>query len=87
MALGRKTGGRKKGSRNKRLRELAAHIEASGLAPLAYMLKVLRDETQPKKRRDEMARAAAPYVHCLIDSKLTFLRRLGKSVLFEIAKR
>jgi hypothetical protein len=63
MALGRKTGGRKKGSRNKRPSELIERIEASGLAPLEYMLAVMRDETEPKELRLEMARAAAPYVH------------------------
>src|SRR5258708_3690931 len=63
MALGRKTGGRKKGSRNKRPRELIERIEASGLVPLEYMLKVMRDETQPLEVRCEMAKAAAPFVH------------------------
>jgi hypothetical protein len=63
MALGRKTGGRKKGSRNKRPRELIERIEASGLVPLEYMLSVMRDETAPPERRDEMAKAAAPFVH------------------------
>jgi hypothetical protein len=27
------------------------------------MLRVMRDPIQPNQRRDEMARAAAPYVH------------------------
>jgi hypothetical protein len=63
MALGRKTGGRKKGSRNKRPRELIERIEASGLVPLDYMLSVMRDETAPPARRDEMAKAAAPFCH------------------------
>ena len=63
MALGRKTGGRKKGSRNKRPRELIERIEASGLVPLEYMLSVMRDESAPPERRDEMAKAAAPFVH------------------------
>jgi hypothetical protein len=63
MALGRKTGGRKKGSRNKRPRELIERIEASGLVPLEYMLSVMRDENQPQEVRMEMAKAAAPFVH------------------------
>jgi hypothetical protein len=37
-----KTGGRKRGSRNKRTRKLE-EIERSGLAPLDYMLSVMRD--------------------------------------------
>src|SRR5260370_28791785 len=63
MARGRKTGGRKKGSRNKRPRELIERIEASGLVPLEYMLSVMRDEKQPQDVRMEMAKAAAPFVH------------------------
>jgi hypothetical protein len=31
--------------------------------PLEYMLAVMRDETAPPERRDEMAKAAAPFVH------------------------
>jgi hypothetical protein len=27
------------------------------------MIRVMRDETAPVERRDEMAKAAAPYVH------------------------
>jgi hypothetical protein len=34
-----------------------------GLTPLEYMLAVLRDETVEPERRDEMAKAAAPYLH------------------------
>ena len=61
MALGKKTGGRKKGSRNKTTR--AAVIAASGLTPLEYMLGVLRDPEIDAHRRDDMAKAAAPYCH------------------------
>lgn len=76
MALGRKTGGRKKGSRNKH--KLVAEIKAdtvvkaveAGETPLEYMLRVMRDDTQPPERRDGMARSAAPYVHAKVsDSK------------------
>jgi hypothetical protein len=31
--------------------------------PLAFMLKVMRDEAEPKERRIEMAIAAAPFCH------------------------
>jgi hypothetical protein len=41
----------------------STRIAASGEAPLDYMIRVMRDETAPVKRRDEMAKAAAPYVH------------------------
>jgi hypothetical protein len=41
---------------------------AEGLTPLTYMLQVLRDETQDHARRDDMAKAAAPYVHPRLSS-------------------
>lgn len=63
MAIGKKTGGRKKGVPNKVTLEREAEIKASGLTPLEYMLRVMRDEKAPEERRDDMAKAAAPYVH------------------------
>jgi hypothetical protein len=38
-------------------------VAASGEAPLDYMLQIMRDKNAPAARRDEMAKAAAPYVH------------------------
>jgi hypothetical protein len=58
-----KTGGRQKGVANKRTREIADAAIKEGLTPLEYMLAVLRDETADPERRDEMAKAAAPYIH------------------------
>jgi hypothetical protein len=55
--------GRPKGSRNKRTRSLIEAAEAGGETPLDYMLRVMRDSASSAKRRDEMARAAAPYLH------------------------
>jgi hypothetical protein len=55
--------GKPKGALRKATAEREAKIAASGLTPLDYMLSVLRDENQPPERRDEMAKAAAPYVH------------------------
>lgn len=68
-----KTGGRKKGTPNKATAAKAAEIAASGLTPLEYMLAVMRDEEADPKRRDEMAKAAAPYVH----PKLATLEHTG----------
>jgi hypothetical protein len=34
-----------------------------GETPLGYMLRVMRDSTADNVRRDEMAKAAAPYTH------------------------
>jgi hypothetical protein len=68
MAFGRKTGGRKKGTPNKRTSVLAAKTEAAvagpeGEMPLDYMIRVMRDPTTEPHRRDAMAKAAAPYLH------------------------
>ena len=63
MALGRKTGGRQKGARNRATAEARAAAEESGIMPLDYMLSVMRDANTDAKRRDAMAMAAAPYLH------------------------
>jgi hypothetical protein len=39
---------------------------ANGEMPLDYMLRVMRDPTAEAGRRDEMAKAAAPYLHARI---------------------
>ena len=74
MALGRKTGGRQKGSRNRATAEARAAAEAIGILLLDYMLGVMRDPAADLKRRDAMAMAAAPYLHpklTAVDAKLT----------------
>src|SRR5262249_21076546 len=63
MALGRKTGGRQRGARNRATTEARAAAEATGILPLDYMLSVMRDANADAKRRDAMATAAAPYLH------------------------
>jgi hypothetical protein len=55
--------GRPPGSRNKRTRALLEAAEAGGELPLDYMLRVMRDSKVPDPRRDEMAKASAPYLH------------------------
>lgn len=62
MAHGHKTGGRQKGTPNKTTAERMAEIAAGGELPLDYMLRIMR-EAGDEKRRDAMASAAAPYVH------------------------
>lgn len=63
MAAGRKTGGRKPGSKNKATKAREKAIASSGLTPLDFMLKVMRNGKQPADVRLEAAKAAAPYVH------------------------
>ncbi len=60
---GVRQGGRQKGTPNKTTLARQAEIAAQGLTPLDYMLSVLRDTNENPTRRDDMAKAAAPYVH------------------------
>lgn len=65
---GERRGGRSKGTPNGKTAEKVAAIEASGITPLDYMLRVMRDEGADEKRRDDMARAAAPFVHAKLSA-------------------
>ena len=55
--------GRKPGATTQRTREIAERAIAEGVTPLEYMFAVMRDEQADIHRRDEMAKAAAPYIH------------------------
>jgi hypothetical protein len=46
------------------------------MTPLEYMLKVMRDPAAEEGRRDEMARAAAPYLHPKLQS-ITHKGKIG----------
>lgn len=76
MARGgaREGAGRKSGTINKVSAAKRAEIAATGLTPLDYMLKVMRDDAAPADRRDDMAKASAPYVH----PKLAAVEHTGK---------
>lgn len=63
MALGKKTGGRKKGTPNKATAELRTGALRDGVSPLAFMLEVMRDEERDSNVRLDAAKAAAPYIH------------------------
>lgn len=63
MARGRKTGGRQRGTPNKRQPDAVIKAAKSGELPLDYMLRVMRDPTVEYPRRDEMAKSAAPFLH------------------------
>jgi hypothetical protein len=66
--------GRKPGSPNKRTREIAQKAAKKGITPLEYMLKVMRDSNAEGARRDDMAKAAAPYMH----PRLNAIQHTGK---------
>lgn len=55
--------GRRPGIPNKASAERQKKVAATGITPLDYMLKVMRDGKADVSRRDDMAKAAAPYVH------------------------
>ena len=65
--------GRPRGSRNRRTRTLLEAAQNGGEMPLDYFLRVMRDPSAPAKRRDEMAKAAAPFLH----SKLASIENPG----------
>jgi hypothetical protein len=71
-----KTGGRKKGTPNKKTILLQEIIAASGVTPLDYMLRVLRDENATAMERMDAAKAAAPYVH----ARLAAIEHAGNEV-------
>lgn len=74
MAAGKKTGGRKKGAKNKKpsqaviAAKLAEHAAAAGVMPLEYMLQVLRDGAADPILRFDAAKSAAPYCHARLAS-------------------
>lgn len=59
----RKGAGRKKGVVNKVTAQAKREALKSGITPLQYMLNVMRNPRADTKRRDDMAKAAAPFVH------------------------
>ena len=69
--------GRPKGARNKRTRTLIEAAQAGGELPLDYMLAVMGDPKAAARRRDEMAKAAAPYLH----SKLAPIEAAGGNAI------
>lgn len=64
MRGGKRAGaGRKKGVANRINDEARKAALESGVSPLDYMLGIMRDEGAEASRRDDMAKAAAPYIH------------------------
>lgn len=58
--------GRKAGGTNARTRERKAKIAAavaSGLSPLEFLLKEMRDETLPREQRWLLAKWCMPFIH------------------------
>ena len=66
--------GRKAALPNKATRARQQAVAATGETPLDHMLRVMRDPGNDDQRRDQMAKAAAPYVH----PKLAAIEHTGK---------
>src|SRR5262249_18421896 len=60
--------GRPKGAASRANEQVRQEAAATGELPLAYMLRIMRDPGQPVGRRDEMAKAAAPFCHSRLSS-------------------
>ncbi len=69
-----KTGGKQRGTRNKKTIALENERLQSGLDPLNFLIEVFRDETQDMDRRIDAAKAVAPYRH----SRLTAIALSGE---------
>lgn len=68
MALGFKTGGRRKGVRNRASVERERQIAESGVTPLEFLLQVMRDGRNDLGARIDAAGKCAPYVHPKLQS-------------------
>jgi hypothetical protein len=70
MAYGRKTGGRQKGSLNRKNQAIIERAQAEGIMPLEVMLKTMRELWDAEKRIEACAVAekAAPYVHARLST-------------------
>ena len=62
--------GRPKGSRDKKQVAMANAIIDSGLTPLAFFAQVYQDQTKLLEDRLEAAKAAAPYIHQKMPTKI-----------------
>jgi hypothetical protein len=76
----RKGAGKPRGAKT-RVTQEAIKRAGEGETPLEYMLRVMRSDGIPDERRDEMALAAAPYVH----AKLQQIETKNETVVREFA--
>ena len=60
--------GRPTGAASRANEQVRQEAAATGELPLAYMLRIMRDPSQPVGRRDEIAKAAASFCHSRLSS-------------------
>lgn len=82
----RANAGRKPGVVNKSNEEARRKAAETGETPLEYMLRVMRDAETEDHRRDDMAKAAASYVHSKL-ATTTLTGAGGGALTVEIVKR
>jgi len=92
MAAGYKTGGRQKGTRNKRTlaREAVLRRVGAGLAtttPLEFMLAVMTNTNLPLAMRLDAAVMAAPYVHPRLKAVVHVQKPSGQNELQELLEQ
>lgn len=78
--------GRKRGSVSKKTTEIAQRAAASGITPLEYMLKVMRDSKKAASVRMDAAKACAPYMHPRLSAIELDLKDVGDEDLFNAAR-
>lgn len=82
--MGKQVGaGRPKGSINRATAESIERAKLTGELPLDYMLRIMRDQSAAPDRRDDMAKAASPYVHARLQAvDATLKANIDGSVTF-----
>ena len=55
--------GRRQGAVGRATNKAKIEADKTGETPVEYMLRVMRDPVTDDRRRDDMAKAAAPYCH------------------------
>lgn len=78
--------GRKRGALSKKTTEVAQRAAETGLTPLEWLLKVMRDHKKPLGMRMDAAKAAAPYMHPRLSTVELNLRDLDEQDLRDAAQ-
>jgi hypothetical protein len=76
--------GRKRGSANRKTREVANTAAKNGLSPLEFALQIMRDSAQPMVLRAEMAAMAMPYCHARLSPVLPDTPEAPRTVAINI---
>src|SRR5947207_2643713 len=78
--------GRPKGAASRANEQVREEAAATGELPLAYTLRIMRDPSQPVGRRDDMAKAAAPFELKISKAKSSSVRPAPHLVLIVVSR-